>query len=110
MPPRPLGQLPAVGVEDLAALALRRCYEGLQSGRPAVSVRDAVAVMRLAREIEHDDALAERDAARRQMEEWRQEWRHGLWIIRNAIVRQYGQDAWAAISAEVRKLRPAAHP
>jgi hypothetical protein len=31
------------------------------------------------------------------------EWQHGLWLIRNAIVRQYGQDAWAAIAAEVRK-------
>jgi hypothetical protein len=39
-----------------------------------------------------------------------EKWRHGLWIIRNAIVRQYGQDAWAAISAEVRKLRLAARP
>ena len=37
-----------------------------------------------------------------------EEWQHGLWLIRNAIVRQYGQDAWAAVSAEVRKLRPAA--
>ena len=43
-----------------------------------------------------------------QIEEWRQEWRDGLWIIRNAIVRQYGQDAWEAISAEIRKHRPAA--
>ena len=89
---------------------LRRCWEGLQSGRPAVSVQAAVALIRLAHEIEHDAALAERFAARRQMEEWRQEWKHGLWIIRNAIVRRYGQDAWAAIWAEVRKLRPAAHP
>ena len=55
----------------------------------------AVALIRLAHEIEHDAALAERDAARRQTEERRQEWRHGLWIIRNAIVRQNGQDAWA---------------
>ena len=37
-----------------------------------------------------------------------EERQHGLWLIRNAIVRQYGQDAWAVISAEVRKLRPAA--
>ena len=44
------------------------------------------------------------------MDEWRQEWRHGLWIIHNAIVRQHGQDAWAAISAEIRKQRPAARP
>ena len=73
-----------------------------------MTIRDAVASLRFAHEIEHDAALAERDAARRQMEEWRQEWRHGLWIIRNAIVRQYGQDAWAAISAEDRARRPAA--
>ena len=59
-----------------------------------MTIRDAVTVLRLAREMEHDDALAERDAARRQMEEWR----HGLRILRNAIVGQHGQDAWAAIS------------
>ena len=96
------------GVDDMAGLVLWRCYEGLQSGASAVHVRDAIAVLRLAHEIEHDAALAERDAAQRQMKEWRQEWRRGLWIIRNAIVRQHGQDAWAAFSAEVRKLRPAA--
>jgi hypothetical protein len=39
-----------------------------------------------------------------------EEWQHGLWLIRNAIVRQYGQDAWAAIAAEVRTQRPAARP
>ena len=69
-----------------------------------MTIRDAGTVLRLAREMEHDDALAERDAARRQMEEWQ----HGLWLIRNAIVRRHGQDAWAAISAEVRKHCPAA--
>jgi hypothetical protein len=39
-----------------------------------------------------------------------EKWQHGLWPIRNAIVRQYGQDAWAAIAAEVQKQRPAACP
>jgi hypothetical protein len=92
----------------VAGLALRRCYEGLQSGRSAVSVRDAVVLVRLAHEIEHDAALAERDAARRQMEEWRQEFKSGLWAVRSVLVRQYGQDAWAAFSAEVKKLRAAA--
>jgi hypothetical protein len=95
-------------VEDLAALVLRPCWEDLVSGAPVVSVRDAVAILRLAHEIEHDGALAERDAARRQTEEWRQEWQHGLQLIRNAIVRQQGPDAWSAIAAEVRKLRPEA--
>ena len=104
MPPRPPGQLLVPGVDDLAALVLRRCYERLEADEAAVTIRDAVALIRLAHEIEHEAALAERDATRRQMEEWR----HGLWLIRNAIVRQYGQDAWLGISAEVRKLRPAA--
>jgi hypothetical protein len=73
----------------LARVAIGRAYERLEAGEVRVTIRDAVTVLRLARKMEHDDALAERDAARRQMEEWR----HGLWIIRNAIVRQYGPDA-----------------
>ena len=71
---------------------------------PAVSVRDAVAILRLAHEAQHDDALTDWDAARRQIEEWQ----HGPWIIRDTLVRHYGQDAWAAFSAEVKKLRAAA--
>ena len=31
---------------------------------------------------------------------------NGPWIICNMIVSQHGPDTWAAISAEVRKLRP----
>jgi hypothetical protein len=92
----------------VAGLALRRCYEGLQSGQPAVPVRDAVLLVRLAHEIEHDTALAERDAARRQIEEWRQELKSGLWAVRSVLVREYGPDAWAAFSAELKKLRAAA--
>ena len=94
--------MPSVG--DLAAITLRRAYERVEAAIARVSPGDAVALLRLAHEIEHDAALAERDAARRQM----QEWQNGLWIIRNAVVSRYGLDAWAAISAEVRKLRPAA--
>jgi hypothetical protein len=70
-------------------------------------VRDAVVLVRLAHEIEHDAALAERDAARRQIEEWRQEFKSGLWAVRSVLVRQYGPDAWAAFSAELKKLRAA---
>jgi len=61
--PRPLGQLPVVGVEDLAELALRRCHEGLQSGAQAVSVQAYAAIMRLAWQIEHDEAIPARDEA-----------------------------------------------
>jgi hypothetical protein len=98
--------VPDVG--DLANLVLRRCYERVEAGEAAVTIRDAVAILRFAHEIEHDEALAERDAARRQMEEWRQEFKSGLWAVRSVLVRQYGQDAWAAFSAEVKKLRAAA--
>jgi len=73
-----------------------------------VTIRDAVTVLRLARDMEHDAALAERDAARRQIEEWRQEFKSGLWAVRSVLVRQYGQEAWAAFYAELKKLRPAA--
>jgi len=105
MSPRSTGRLAVPGVADLARLALRRAYERLEAGEAEVSIRDAVAVLRLAHEIEHDAAVAERDAARRQMEEWE----HGLWIIRNAIgSTAVRQDAWVAFSAEVGKLRPAA--
>jgi hypothetical protein len=95
-------------VADLAALVTRRVFERLEAGEARVAIREAVAVLRLAHEIEHDEALAERDAPRRQMEEWRQELRSGLWAVRSVLVRQYGQDAWAAFSAELRKLRAAA--
>jgi hypothetical protein len=92
----------------VARAALRRAYERLEAGEVKVTIRDAVAILRLAHEIEHEDALAERDAARRQMQEWRQEFKSGLWAVRSVLVRQYGRDAWAAFSAEIRKLRPAA--
>jgi hypothetical protein len=108
VPSRPQGQFLAPDVDDLAALVLRRCWEGLQSGAPVVPVRDAVAILRLAHEIEHDSALTERDATRRQIEEWRQELKSGLWAVRSVLVRQYGQDAWAAFYAELKKLRAAA--
>ena len=86
VPPRTERQLRLPDVGDLANLVLRRCYERVEAGEAAVTIRYAIAALRLAWQIEHEDALAERDAARRQMEEWQ----HGLRIIRNAIVRQYG--------------------
>ena len=98
----PPGQLAVPSVGDLAAITLRRAYERVEAGVAGVSPGDAVALLRLAHEIEHDAALAERDAARRQMEEWQ----HGLQLIRDAVVRQHGQAAWLAIAAEVREARP----
>jgi hypothetical protein len=74
VPHRPVGQLPVPTVADLANLALRRCYDGLLYGRPAVSAQAAVALLRLAHEIEHDAALTERDQARQAMQEWPHVW------------------------------------
>lgn len=91
-------------IADLASVVLRRCYERVETGEATVTIRDAVAVLRLPNEIERNDALAERDAAQRQIDEWKV----GLWTIRNEVVSRYGLDAWAAVSAEVRKLRPPA--
>jgi hypothetical protein len=63
VPSRPPGQLGVPSFEDLADLVVRRCYEGLQSGRPTVSLQDAAAVMRLAWQIERDEAIPARDKA-----------------------------------------------
>ena len=85
VPPR--GAAPVPSTADLTSVVLRRCYEHAEAGEAEVTMRDVVAVLRLAHGIEHDAALAERDAALRRIEEWR----HGLWSIRNAIVRQHGR-------------------
>ena len=85
--PRPAGHLPVPGIADLTSVVHRCCYEHAETGEAEVTMRDVVAVLRLAHGIEHDAALAERDAALRRIEEWR----HGLWSIRNAIVRQRGR-------------------
>ena len=91
-----------VGVDDLARLAAQRVWERLSAGTITVNIKDAATLMRLAAEVEHDRALVERDAALALVAEWK----HGLRLIRDAVVRQHGQPAWAAISAEVNRARP----
>ena len=49
---------------DLASVALRRCYERLEAGQASVSLQDAAALIRLAREIQRDDAVAAAAEAR----------------------------------------------
>ena len=61
--PSPCGQLPVPGIDDLAGLVLRRCYERLEARRAGCFVQDAVAVMRLAWQIERDEAIPARDKA-----------------------------------------------
>jgi len=105
--PRPHGQLLVPGVDDLAALVLRRCYERLEAGEAACSVQDAVAAMRLAWQIERDQAIPERDAALRQLEKWQQDMTEFTWALRMVLDRQY-PGAWPAVMTEVRKHCPAA--
>ena len=77
-------------------------FAAFEAGVAEVSPRDAVAILRLAYEVEHDAALARRDIAMRQIEQWQQ----GLQLFRNAVVRQHGQAAWLAIAAEVWEAGP----
>jgi hypothetical protein len=65
--PRCPGKLPVPELADLAALAIRRCYEQLEAGVTAASVQEAVVAMRLAWQIEHDEAIPARDRA---LAEW----------------------------------------
>ena len=99
MPPRPLGQLPAVGIADLASLALRRAYERLEVGVPGVSVQDVVAVSRLAWQVERDEAIPARDEALAELAEVQE----AMLTLKAAIIRHSGQDEWRALWGEVLK-------
>jgi hypothetical protein len=39
-------------IADLASVVLRRCYERVETGEATVTIRDAVAILRLPNEIE----------------------------------------------------------
>ncbi len=101
VPPRPLGQLPAVGIADLASLALRRAYERLEVGVPGVSVQDVVAVSRLAWQVERDEAIPARDKALAELAEAQA----AVLTLKDAIIRRSGQDEWRALWSEVQKER-----
>jgi hypothetical protein len=85
---------------DLAALALRRCYEQLEAGG-AVSVTDAVAAMRLAWQIERDEAIPARDAALAELAEAQA----AVLSLKDAVIRRSGRDEWRALWGEVQKER-----
>jgi hypothetical protein len=99
VPARPLGQLPAVGIADLASLALRRAYERLEVGVPGVSVQDAVAVMRLAWQIERDEAIPARDKALAELAEVQQ----AMLTLKAAVIRRSGPAEWRVLAGEVQK-------
>jgi len=101
VPPRPLGQLPAVGIADLASLALRRTYERLEVGVPGVSVQDVVAVSRLAWQVERDEAIPARDQALAELAEVQQ----AMLTLKAAVIRRSGPDEWRVLAGEVQEER-----
>jgi hypothetical protein len=80
--PRPLA---TPSVAEVAGLAVRRCYEGLQSGRPAVSVRDVAALLKLQREVERDDAVAAAAEARARAQMFQEGLASTLWTAKRHI-------------------------
>jgi hypothetical protein len=92
VPPRPLGQLPAVGVADLASLALRRAFERLESGG-AVSLHDVAGLLRLQREIEREAAGQDADSVAR----WQATLQEVLWLARRHL-----GDGWEPFAADLR--------
>ena len=87
-------------IADLAALALRRCYERLEAGG-AVSVTDAVVAMRLAWQIEHDEAIPARDRALAELADIQD----AMLALKAAVIGRYGQDEWRGLWGEVQKER-----
>ena len=79
------GPLATPSVAEVASLAVRRCYEGLQSGRPAVSVRDVAALLKLQREIERDDAVAAAAEARARAQMFQKGLASTLWTAKRHI-------------------------
>ena len=72
-------------IADLANLGLRRCYERLEAGQASVSLQDAAALIRLAREIERDDAVATAAEARARAEMFREALASTLWTAKRHI-------------------------
>ena len=99
VPSRPQGQFPVPGIADLAALALRRCYERLEAGEAAVSLQDAAAAMRLVWQIERDEAIPARDKALAELAEAQA----AMLALKAAAIGRYGQDEWQALWGGVRK-------
>jgi hypothetical protein len=97
-PPRPLGQLPVPDVDDLANLVLWRCFERVKAGG-MMSIGDAVAFLRLAREMKHDEVLAERDTALADLAEAKE----AVWDLRAEIIRRHGWDEWRRLLTEAQE-------
>ncbi len=86
-------------VADLATIAVKRCYEGLQSGTAAVSVQDAVAILRLAREIGRDNAVSAAAEARARAEMFHKGLASTLWTAKRHIA----PARWRAFMDDLRR-------
>jgi hypothetical protein len=83
--PTPPGRLAVPGIADLASLAMRRLWERLEAGEASVSLQDAAALVRLAREIKRDDAVAAAAAARARAEMFQKGLSSTLWTAKRHI-------------------------
>ena len=92
-PARPPGQLQVPGIDDLARLVLRRCYERILYGEAEVTVRDAAALLRLQREIDREAA---RQAAGTTAQ-WQAALREVLWAARSHL-----GEHWEPFVADIR--------
>jgi hypothetical protein len=85
---------PPVTPADLASLTLQRAYESLADGGSETSVRDAVTILKLQREIERDEAGRELAGT---VEAWQKALQEVLWIARRHLGTR-----WAEFVADVR--------
>ena len=92
-PVRPPGQLQVPGIDDLARLVLRRCYERVLDGEAEVSLRDAAALLRLQREIDRETVGQAAGTVAR----WEATLREVLWAAR----RHLGEH-WEPFVADIR--------
>jgi hypothetical protein len=80
-------------------MVVLRCYEGLHFGRPTVSLQDAAAVIRLAWQIERDEAIPARDEALAELAEVQQ----AMLTLKAAVIRRSGPDEWRVLAGEVQE-------
>jgi hypothetical protein len=92
-PARPPGQLQVPGIDDLARLVLRRCYERVLDGEAEVTPRDAAALLRLQRELDRQAA----GQVAGTIAQWEATMREVLWAARRHL-----GDHWEPFVADIR--------
>jgi hypothetical protein len=94
------------GIADLASLAVRRLWDRVEAGHASVSLQDAAALLRLARQIERDDAAAAAAGTRARAEMFRKGLASTLWMAKRHI----DPARWRAFMDDFRReCEPFAH-